>query len=338
VAGDLRKNSWDRLLFAVIAAVVGVCGQGCASTASSSDDSAASDPSPREVRTASKTSSGSESSGPRRSVVVTLNNGPSFQGSIPSQVLLDTVVSLEDSVQRRPNDVGLVVTYLGLLRLQGQGGPVYDSVIQRAGEAGAKDPWFLIEASYGALSRKDYGRAEFFLAKAERLAKGSPEVEAAVRHGYGVSYLLQGRVQQAVFEMKRAADGSRAHLPSLLTLGFMATRFGDFEGAERSFRAAVSVASENVDARMGLAMALRLRGKASEALGIAKSAYGSAKNDRRVAWNYALVLSDIPGNEKEAMAVLERYFQMPGSLPDVDSRATQLLNTLQSRTQRDTKS
>lgn len=326
------------MLFGSCACALAVCAAGCATTESSparvdNEESGGT----REVVPATKRTS-DEPSGKRRSVVVTLNNAPSFQGSIPSQVLLDTVVALEDSVQKRPNDTGLIVTYLGLLRLQGQGGPIYDSVIQKSGAVGASDPWFLVEAGYGALVRKDFGQAEFFFAKAEKLAKAAPEAAAAVRHGYGVSYLLQGRVQEAVFEMKKAAGATPPHLPALLTLGFMALRYGDYEGAERSFRAAMAYAEDDMNARMGLAIALRVRGQASEAVGIMKALYADAKSDRRVAWNYALTLADIPGREKEAMAVLERYFQLPSSLPDIDAKATQLLNTLQSKAQDNTKS
>lgn len=315
-----------------------VCAAGCATTDAAPATLDAEDSgNVREVAPAAKRTV-NESLGRRRPVVVSLNNAPSFQGSIPSQVLLDTVVSLEDLVQKRPNDTGLIVTYLGLLRLQGQGGPIYDSIIQKSGAVGAGDPWFLMEAGYGALVRKDFGQAEFFFSKAEKLAKASPEAVAAVRHGFGVSYLLQGRVQEAVFEMKKAASSSPPHLPSLLTLGFMALRYGDYEGAERSFRSAMAHSSADLNARMGLAIALRVRGQASEALGIMKSLYADAKSDRRVAWNYALTLADIPGREKEAIAVLERYFQLPSSLPDIDAKATQLLNTLQSKAQDNTKS
>lgn len=331
-----RSQASGRLLVLVVGLL---CGSGCASTsAPEAENEAAGGEAEREVRPASKQTLEQGSSGKRRPVVVTLNNAPSFQGSIPSQVLLDTVVAMEEAVQKRPNDMPLVVTYLGLLRLQGQGGAIYDSVVQRSGAAGAGDPWLLVEAAYGALVRKDYGLAEFLLAKAEKAGKGSGEVLAAVRHGFGVSYLLQGRIQLAVFEIKKAAAANPPHLPSLLTLGYMGLRYGDFEGAERSFRSAVAVSAEDVNARMGLAIALRVRGQAQEALGLMKAVYEGAKSDRRVVWNYALTLADIPGREKDAIALLERYFQLPASLPDIDAKATQLLNTLQSKVQSGAKS
>jgi hypothetical protein len=50
-----------------------------------------------------------------------------------------------------------------------------------------------------------------------------------------------------------------------------------------------------------------------------------------VVWNYALTLSQVNGKEKEALAVLEKYFQLPGSFPELDAKATQLLNKLQAK-------
>jgi tetratricopeptide (TPR) repeat protein len=270
---------------------------------------------------------------PVKKVITSISNQPSFQGSIPSQVLTDTIVAMEDLVQKNPRDVSILVTYLGLLRLHGQGGQIYDSVVQRAGSLGAGSPWFLLETGYGALVRKDYAQAEFLFNKAEKAAKGDGNAKAAVRHASGVSNLMQGRIQQAVFEMKQAASGEEPHLPALLTLGYLGLRYGDYQGAERSFRSAMTMDSKNVNARMGLAIALRVKGNPQEALGIMQSLYESDKNDRRVAWNYALVLADYPGKEKEAIALLEKYFQLPGTLPEVDAKATQLLNSLQAKAQ-----
>jgi tetratricopeptide (TPR) repeat protein len=309
----------------------------CKSTGSvkSDNQSESEDSDDREVAPASKSTS--EDAAPTRSpskrVVTSISNQPSFQGSIPSQVLTDTIVAMEDLVQKNPRDVSILVTYLGLLRLHGQGGQIYDSVVQRAGSLGAGSPWFLLETGYGALVRKDYAQAEFLFNKAEKAAKGDGSAKAAVRHASGVSNLMQGRIQQAVFEMKQAAAGEDPHLPALLTLGYLGLRYGDYQGAERSFRSAMAMDSKNINARMGLAIALRVKGNPQEALGIMQSLYENDKNDRRVAWNYALVLADYPGKEKEAISLLEKYFQLPGTLPEIDAKATQLLNSLQAKAQ-----
>lgn len=294
----------------------------------------------REVEPASKSTpeSAPPARGSVKSVVTSISNQPSFQGSIPSQVLTDTIVAMEDLFQKNPRDVGLLVTYLGLLRLHGQGGQIYDSVVQRAGSLGAGSAWFLLETGYGALVRKDFAQAEFLFNKAEKAAKGDAGAKAAVRHAFGVSNLMQGRVQQAVFDMKQAAAGAQPHLPALLTLGYLGLRYGDYQGAERSFRAAMSSDAKNINARMGLAITLRVKGSPQEALGIMQSLYEDDRNDRRVVWNYALVLADYPGKEKEAMTILEKYFQLPGTLPEIDAKATQLLNSLQAKAQPKAKS
>ena len=310
----------------------------CAATSgaeSAGGDSGAKDESSeRELQKASKEQESTPSDSPKgssKAVVVTLKNAPSFQGSIPNQVLTDSLVAMEEVVQKNPKDVGIMITYLGLLRMHGQGGQIYDSILRKAGPLGSNNPWFLLEAGYGALVRRDFGLAEFLLGKAEKSAKGMADAGAAIRHAFGVNYLLQDRVQQGVFEMKQAANATKPYLPALLTLGYMGLRYGDYIGAERSFRAAVAAEGKNVNARMGLAIALRVKGSPGDALGMMQSIYNEDNNDRRIVWNYALTLSEVNGKEKEALAILEKYFQLPGSFPELDAKATQLMNKLQAK-------
>lgn len=289
----------------------------------------------RSIRRASRSSSADDqlgkTKGSAKQMTVTLANQPSFRGSIPNQILADTLVSMDEMVRKNDKDVDLLVTYLGLLRMHGQGGQIYESVVQKAGAVGAKNPWFLLEAGYSALVRKDFALAEYLFGKAAKTGKGVAGLEGAVRHAVGISLLKQGRVQQAVFEMRRAAGANDPHLPAVLTLGFMALRYGDYTGAERYFRVAMSVAGENVNSRIGLAAALRAKGKAGDAAALLQGVYAKMKDDRRVAWNYALTLSQIAGKETEALAILDKYFQLPGSVPEIDSKAMELANRLQSK-------
>lgn len=298
----------------------------------------------REVKQASRRQAGDdESNGSKRSkddspstasareVMVTLANESAFAGSIPQQVLTDTLVAMEELVRKNSKDLNVLVTYLGLLRMHGQSGKIYESVLRQAGGIGAANPWFLLEAGFGALNSKNFALAEYLFVKAQRNAGNDRAARDAITHALGVSFLVQGKVQQAVFEMKKAASEGEPHLPSVLTLGYLALRFGDYTGAERSFRVAMARAPENLNSVVGLAATLRATGKAKEAIPLIKGAYSRNKKDRRLAWNLALTLSEVPGNEKEALAVLDRYFQLPGSLPDIDPKATVLANKLDAK-------
>lgn len=332
-----QTRAFRLLLLIVSLAPVPLVG-GCQSSGdapSARADDGGDEGSEREVRKASRSSDDEDGRGqPKgntKQMTVTLANQPSFQGSIPNQILTDTLVSMEELVRKNSKDIDILVTYLGLLRMHGQGGQIYESVLQKAGAVGAKNSWFLLEAGYSALVRKDFAMAEYLFGKADKSGKGVPAVEGAVRHATGLSLLMQGRVQQAIFEMRRAAGANDPHLPAVLTLGFMALRYGDYTGAERYFRVAMSVAAENANSRIGLAATLRATGKAGDAASLLQGVYAKNKDDRRVAWNYALTLSQISGKEKEALAILDKYFQLPGSVPEIDSKATELANRLQSK-------
>ena len=265
-------------------------------------------------------------SGTTRFVTTTLNNENVVQGSASPNLVSDAIVDFDELTRKDSDNVALVTTYLALLRLHGQGSDIYKSIERKAGGVGAKNPWFLIEASYGALTRREFALAEYLLSKAERNAGGNPQIKAAVQHAYGVRYLVDKKVQQGVSEMRKAAEGN--YLPALLTLGFLALRSGDYPGAERTFRAAAAADGENLNARLGLAVALRTRGKAEEAVPLIASVYKIKTQDRRVAWNYALALSEVPSLKKEASEVLNKYFQMPGTLGEIDARANALMAKL----------
>ena len=260
-------------------------------------------------------------------VVSTLSPANVLQGSAGNQVLSSAIIEIEELVRKKPDDVPLVVTFLALLRMSGNGSDIQRNLSRAAGSNGAKNPWFLLEAAYGATIRKEYSLADYLLGKAQRSSAGNPQVKAALAHAWGVRYLVAGKATEGIFEMRKAASAS--YLPSLLTLGFLALRSGDYIGAERYFRTAASSNEENYNAKMGLGVSLRVRGKGDEAFPLLQQVYKRMPNDRRVAWNYALALSEAPGKKAEAIETLNKYFQLPGSLGEVDGRANTLLQKLQ---------
>ena len=267
------------------------------------------------------------SRGESKFVITTLTPASVVQGSIGTQLLSDAILEIEEVVRKDPDDVPMVVTFLALLRMAGNGGDIQKNLSRAAGTMGAKNPWFLIETAYGALTRKEYALVEYLLGKADRFASGDAQVKAAVAHAWGVRYMVDRKQSQGIYEMNKAARAN--YLPALITLGFLGLRSGDYIGAERNFRIAMASAGGNLNAKMGLGIALRVRGKAEEAEPLLGQVYKARGSDRRVAWNYALALSEIPARKKDAMDVLSKYFQLPGSLGDVDSKADALLQKLQ---------
>jgi tetratricopeptide (TPR) repeat protein len=261
------------------------------------------------------------------SVYVVTNLAPSsgIQGSVGNQVVSEAIVGFEELLRRAPENSSVVTTFLALTRLGGQGSDVYRTLGKAAGSAGNKNPWMFIEAAYGAALRKEFGLVEYLLGKASKVAGGDANAKAAISHAYGIRYLLDKRQADAIFEMRKATN----HLPSLLTLGFMGLKAGDYVGAERQFRLALALDENNLNSKIGLAAALRAKGRADEALPLILQVMKARKDDRRAVWNYALTLSEVPGRSAEAVSELTRYFQLAGSLGDIDTKANNLMQKLQ---------
>lgn len=264
-------------------------------------------------------------------VTTTLSNEVAIEGSLNISQLNEALMSIEELARKDSENVALLVTYMALLRLHGESNDLYRNVQRKAGTIGSKNPWYLLEASYGAIGRREYSLADYLLSKAEKNSGGNPVVKNAVTYATGLRYFKQGKRMQGIAEMRRAAAAQPPYSPALLTLGFIAIKAGDLAGSEQYFRKALSVAPNSVNARFGLAAALRARGKGEEAVPLLEGVYKSHSNDRRVAWNFALALAETP-NKKGAMDVLNRLFSMPdaGRYPNIDEKANSLMTKLSS--------
>lgn len=304
-------------------------GQAAKESASRRDNSPSNSSSsvPRDVEVRQEQEARRSSRGATRFVLTTLTPASVVQGAVGNQALSDAILEIEEVVRKDQDDVPMVVTFLALLRMAGNGGDIQKNLSRAAGTKGAKSPWFLIETAYGAMTRREYALTEYLLGKADRFSAGDAQVKAAVAHAWGVRYMVDRKQSQGIYEMNKAAKAN--YLPALITLGYLALRSGDYIGAERNFRVALASAGENLNAKMGLGIALRVRGKPEEAAPLLAQVHRQRSQDRRVTWNYALALSEIPSRRKEAIELLGKYFQLPGSLGDVDGRANALLQRLQ---------
>ena len=266
---------------------------------------------------------------PARFVTTALVNDGGIEGSISQQSLQEVLPLLDDLTNKEPENVPLLVTYMGLLRLYGENPSLLQSISQKAGTVGAKNPWFLLESAYVELKDKNFSKAEFLLEKARANAAGNPMIKAAVTHAFGIRYILDNKLQIGIAEIRKSAQGDVPFLPSLLTLGFLGLKYGDLIGAEKNFRAAGAVAPMSLNVRIGLAAALRARGKLEEAIAILQGLYKSRPNDRRITFNYALALGDGNGaSQKQSIDLLNKYYQLAGNVPDIDQKAGELMTKL----------
>jgi tetratricopeptide (TPR) repeat protein len=265
--------------------------------------------------------------GEQKFVTTTLTPAQTFQKPLVGNDLTSAIMEVEESVRKAPDDVPMVVTYLALLRLAGNGGDVQKSLAKSAGAKGAKSPWFLLESGYGALTRREFALADYLFGKADRFSSGDALVKAAVNHAFGIRLMMIGRQADGIYEIRKAASANFG--PALVTLGYLGLRSGDYAGAERNFRAALASDGESFNAKMGLGISLRVRGRADEAYPLIAQVLKQRPNDRRVHWDYALALSEAPGKKAEAVELLSKYFQLPGSLGDIDAKANALYQKLQ---------
>jgi hypothetical protein len=271
----------------------------------------------------------SRASGTPKLVTTTLVNNGSIEGNVPSSILVDVLSALDEQVRKEPNNVQLATTHLGLLRLYNSNPAMQDGTLKRAGAAGAANPWFLLEGAYMHMARKEFSMADYLLGRAQKTAKGNPIATAALMHATGVRLYLDGKEQAGLFEMKKAAEGENPFLPSLLTVGFASLRTGDYKTAETMFANASQKAPNSILIRLGSAAAMRVQGRAADAIPLLAPLYRSHANDKRIAWNYALALSEGSiEQQKQALELLPKALQLPGT-GEIDARISSLLTKLQ---------
>jgi len=252
-----------------------------------------------------------------------------LEGEVPDRILTEGMLDLDQLTKKEPHNVSAQATYMGLLRIYKNNPGLYQEVMRNAGlNDGISDPWFLIEAALGALENRRYELVEYLLAKAERNFGKDQEVQLSATHIRGVKLYFQNEQADGILLMKEVAE--KGYIPASMTLGFMALQSGDFKGAEAYFRKAASSRPSSVHVRLGLAASLRGQGRSDEAVGAMAAVHQAYSKDRRVTWNYILTLAD--GNsiqKKQAIDLLNKYFQLPGTFPEIDSKANNLLAKLQ---------
>ncbi len=262
-------------------------------------------------------------------VVTTLSNEESFAGQVPQAKIEDLLRELEQTVRERNDDGGALISYLVFRRLSGTSRD-FASVLERRGStASSKEPWILIESAYAALLQRNYGMVQYLLDTAETVGKGKPKVSAAVLHTRGLMFYNQKKIVQAMAVFREAAQ--QGYEPAILTLAFFALRAGDHQGAMTQLGRLKDAGAGNLNVRAALGIASRLAGKPEEAIEYLRAVQRSRSNDRRAIWNLALALSQVPGKRKEAISLLEKYNDAPGTNVEIDSRARNLLGKLQSQ-------
>lgn len=291
-----------------------------------SDDENVSDARTEKNKLSSGRFGGARKKGSVTYVMTTLANEDSFFGQLPQPKLEDVMRDLEAVLQKSSDDGAALISYLVFRRLSGASLD-FLSVLSRRGSADAsQDPWILIECSYSALLRNDFGMAQFLLDSASQQGKGNSKVLGAVLHARGLMFYRQRKTVLAMAAFREAAKLN--YEPAMLTLSFFALRVGDAQGALVQLNKLNNMVSDDVNVLAALGIANRQAGKSDEAIAALNRVLKIQPSDKRVLWNTALAYADVPSKRKEAIALLERYSAAPGGLFEVDSKAQSLLRRL----------
>ncbi|NBO37367.1 hypothetical protein EBU99_02155 [bacterium] len=341
-------KTWTSTLFLVPFACLALL-SGCASTDSQSATTAAkaSDESGEDAKPAARSAKKTEAAKNERaqtpapnkgqtfsqSAVVftttTLSNEESFSGQIPQAKLEDVLRDLEQVYRDHNDDGGSLISYLVFRRLSGTSRDFLSVLEKRGSTASSRDPWILIECAYTALLRRDFGMMQYLLDSAETVGKGKEKVNAAVLHARGLMFFTEKKTVLAMAAFREAAKLN--YEPAILTLAFFALKAGDHEGALGQLNKLKDSSTGNLNVKAALGIAYRQSGKTEEALDYLRAVQRARPSDRRALWNLALALSEIPAKRNEAISLLEKYNDAPGSLVDFDSKARNLLSKLQSQ-------
>lgn len=259
----------------------------------------------------------------------TLSNEDTFAGQIPQPKLEDVLRDLEQAYRERNDDGGALISFLVFRRLYGTSRDFLSVLEKRGSTASSRDPWILLECSYTALLRNDYGMAQYLIDSAESVGKGKNKVNAAVLHARGLMFYMQKKIVLAMATFREAAKLS--YEPAILTLSFFALKAGDHEGALSQLNKIKDSASNTINIKAALGIAYRQAGKAEEALEYLNAVVRARPSDKRALWNAALAMSEVPAKRKSAIAALEKYNSMPGALFDVDSKVRNLLSKLETQ-------
>jgi tetratricopeptide (TPR) repeat protein len=172
--------------------------------------------------------------------------------------------------------------------------------------------------------RHEYDVAELVLEKARALLASDEKKSAPVYNELGLLALARGDTQLAFTHFAKAESLDPRFIPAHVNQGSVLLRAGDYEAAERAYRAAVqaeakqgeSADARSVEARIGLGIAQRGQGKYKEARATYEKVLEAHPSQLAALYDLAVLLADFMDQQKAALPLFERYL---ASAPKTDS-------------------
>lgn len=155
-------------------------------------------------------------------------------------------------VEKNPEDLDTRNAYMEALGNAGR----YDEAVAQGREVLLRDAKNV--SAYRNLSRIYFAKGEYAMSQlcAEK-AKTMAEGDAGIYNNIGVTYLVMDNEPSAIEEFQTARKLDPDNLEANLNLGYVALNSGDYALARECFESALGSQAGNLDAKMGLAVALR---------------------------------------------------------------------------------
>jgi len=229
-------------------------------------------------------------------------------------VLLEKFVAIEPA---------RVDARLALAAVQRERGRL-DEALTVARQVLVKDPretLALLEVGRIYRARGELDVTELVLEKARALLPADSKQSAPVYNELGLLALTRGDTQLAFTHFARAEELDAHFTPAHVNQGSVLLRAGDYEAAERAYRAALvgepkEIELASLDARIGLGIAQRGQGKYREARATYEKVLEAHPSHLPAIYDLAVLLADFMDQGKDALPLFERYL---AGAPKTDS-------------------
>jgi tetratricopeptide (TPR) repeat protein len=179
----------------------------------------------------------------------------------------------------------------------------------------------LLEVGRIYRARGELDVTELVLEKARALLPADSKQSAPVYNELGLLALARGDTQLAFTHFAKAEALDARFTPAHVNQGSVLLRAGDYEAAERAYRAALvgeprEIELGSLDARIGLGIAQRGQGKYRDARATYEKVLEAHPSHLPAIYDLAVLLADFMDQRKEALPLFERYL---AGAPKTDS-------------------
>jgi tetratricopeptide (TPR) repeat protein len=145
-----------------------------------------------------------------------------------------------------------------------------------------------------------------------RNAIGLDDKNAPTYNMLGLIFAKKGEVSQAAAMFEKAIQSDPMALDAHMNLGALTLGYKDFETAAEHFRRVLSKEEDNIQAKLGLSVALSKTGQTEEAIGLLQAMI-KGMDLPEAHYNLCLVYQDNLGDYEKALTECERFLALAGA-------------------------